>query len=158
MFSCFYGCYRDLFSKEKIADLMQRKEIPLSNELVGKTKKTAGLYFKDIQGERPFDLWRSFDETLAKDLSLFITGQMYAREKIPHQTRQLVTVAALTVLSRLEELALHIHAALNVGCTPQDIAEVIFQTAIYGGVPATNQALKTLRSVLQEKDLWPLDA
>jgi 4-carboxymuconolactone decarboxylase len=138
-----------------LAQLKRRKEILLENELVEKTKITAGLYFKDVQGERPFDLWRSFDRELAKDLSLFITGQMYAREKIPHQTRQL-TVAALTVLSRLEELELHIHAALNVGCTPQEIAEVIFQTAIYGGVPATNQALKTLRSVLEEKDLWPL--
>ena len=128
----------------------------MDNELVEKTKKTAQLYFKDVQGERPFDLWRSFDRELAKDLSLFITGQMYAREKVPHQTRQLVTIAALTVLCRLEELKLHIHAALNVGCTPQEIAEVIFQTSIYGGVPATNQALKTLRSVLEEKDLWPL--
>ncbi len=129
----------------------------MDNELVEKTKKTARLYFKDVQTERPFDLWRSFDKDLAKDLSLFITGQMYAREKIPHQTRQLVTVAALTVLCRLDELELHIHAALNVGCTPQEIAEVIFQTAIYGGVPATNQALKTLRSVLEEKSLWPLE-
>jgi 4-carboxymuconolactone decarboxylase len=130
----------------------------VNHDIVEKTKTTAGLYFKDVQGERPFDLWRSFDKGLAKELSLFITGQMYAREKIPHQTRQLVTVAALTVLSRLEELELHIHAALNVGCSPQEIAEVIFQTAVYGGVPATNQALKTLRAVLKEKGLWPLEA
>jgi 4-carboxymuconolactone decarboxylase len=128
----------------------------LDKELIEKTKKTAELYFSDIQGERPYDLWRVFDKDLARDLSLFITGQMYAREKIPHQTRQLITVAALTVLSRLDELQLHIHAALNVGCTPQEIAEVIFQTAVYGGVPATNQALKTLRSVLEEKGSWPL--
>jgi 4-carboxymuconolactone decarboxylase len=129
----------------------------LGNELFEKTKKTAGLYFKDVQGEKPYDLWRSFDRDLAKDLSLFITGQMYAREKIPHKTRQLITVAALTVLSRLDELRLHIHAALNVGCNPQEIAEVIFQTAVYGGMPATNQALKTLRSVLEEKGQWPLN-
>jgi 4-carboxymuconolactone decarboxylase len=129
----------------------------LNKELIEKTKKTATLYFKDVQGERPFDLWRSFDKALAKDLSIFITGQMYAREKIPHKTRQLITVAALTVLSRLEELHLHMHAALNVGCTPGEIAEVIFQTAVYGGMPATNQALKTLRSVLVAKGLWPLE-
>ena len=79
----------------------------VNKDIVEKTKTTAGLYFKDVKGERPFDLWRSFDKGLAKDLSLFITGQMYAREKIPHQTRQLITVAALTVLSRLEELELH---------------------------------------------------
>jgi len=129
----------------------------LDKELIEKTKKTAALYFEDVHGERPFDLWRSFDKELARDLSLFITGRMYAREKIPHKTRQLITVAALTVLSRSEELHLHIHAALNVGCTPGEIAEVIFQTAVYGGVPATNQGLKTLRSVLEEKDLWPLE-
>ena len=111
----------------------------MDKDIVDKTKKTAELYFKDVADERPFDLWRAFDKDLAKDLSLFITGQMYARQKIPHTTRQLITVAALTVLSRLEELRLHIQAALNVGCMPQEIAEVIFQTAIYGGMPATNQ-------------------
>ena len=126
----------------------------MSSDIVDKTRKTAQLYFEGVQDERPFDLWRSFDKDLAKDLSLFITGQMYAREKIPHKTRQLITVAALTVLSRLDELKLHTHAALNVGCTAEEVAEVIFQTAIYGGVPATNQALKVLREVMKEKGMW----
>jgi 4-carboxymuconolactone decarboxylase len=130
----------------------------VADDIIAKTRKTAELYFKDIQDERPYDLWRAFDKDLARDLSLFITGQMYARERIPHTTRQLITVAALTVLSRLDELRLHIQAALNVGCTPHEIAEVIFQTAIYGGIPATNQALKTLKSVLEERGLWPLNA
>ena len=69
----------------------------MDKDIVAKTQKTAELYFKDVKGERPFDLWRSFDKDLAKDLSLFITGKMYAREKIPHKTRQLITVSALTV-------------------------------------------------------------
>ena len=122
-------------------------------DVVEKTKKTAALYFKDVTGEKPYDLWRTFDKDLARDLSLFITGQMYARKKIPHQTRQLITVAALTVLSRPEELRLHIQAALNVGCSPDEIAETIFQTMIYGGVPAANTALKVLLGVLEEKGL-----
>jgi 4-carboxymuconolactone decarboxylase len=128
----------------------------VSNPIAEKTQKTAALYFKDVQDEKPYDLWRSFDKDLARDMSLFITGQMYAREKIPHKTRQLVTISALTVLSRLDELKLHIQAALNVGCTPEEIAEVIFQTLVYGGVPAANQGLKTLKSVLEEKGLWPI--
>jgi 4-carboxymuconolactone decarboxylase len=126
----------------------------VSKDIVEKTKKTAELYFKGVQDERPFDLWKAFDKDLAKELSLFITGQMYAREKISHPTRQLVTVACLTVLARPDELKLHIQAALNVGCTPAEIAEVIFQTIVYGGVPAANQALKTLKAVLVEKGLW----
>jgi len=127
----------------------------LSNPLTEKTQKTAALYFKDVRDEKPYELWRAFDKDLARDMSLFITGQMYAREKIPHKTRQLVTISALTVLSRLDELRLHIQAALNVGCTPEEIAEVIFQTLVYGGVPTANAGLKTLKSVLEEKGLWP---
>lgn len=128
----------------------------MSEDLKAKTAATAKLYFDGVKGERPFELWRSFDKDLAKDLSLFITGQMYAREVIPHTARQMVTVAALTVLEKTEELRLHIHAALNVGVTPRQVAEVIFQTAIYGGVPAMNQGLKALRDVLTERGQWPM--
>jgi 4-carboxymuconolactone decarboxylase len=121
-----------------------------------KTAETAKLYFEGVKGERPFELWKSFDKGLAKDFSLFITGKMYAREKISHPVRQMVTVAALTVLGRDEELRLHLHAALNVGVDPRELAEVIFQTGVYGGVPAMNQGLKALRAVLEETGQWPL--
>jgi 4-carboxymuconolactone decarboxylase len=129
----------------------------LDDDISRKTKQTAELYFTGVSEEKPFDLWRAFDKGLAKELSLFITGRMYARQRLPHPTRQLVTIAALTVLSRPEELKLHIQAALNVGCTPEEIAETIFQTFTYGGIPTVNTALKVLRSVLQARDLWPLN-
>jgi len=128
----------------------------VSYDIVEKTKATGALYFSGVEGEKPFELWRSFDKELGKDLSLFITGKLYAREKVPHPTRQLVTVAVLTVLSRPEELKLHIQAALNVGCAPQEIAEVIFQTFTYGGIPTVNTALKVLRDVLTERGQWPI--
>jgi 4-carboxymuconolactone decarboxylase len=128
----------------------------MNDDIVEKTRTTGERYFGNVKGEKPFELWRAFDNHLGKDLSLFITGKLYAREKIPHPTRQLVTVAVLTVLSRSEELKLHIQAALNVGCTPQEIAEVIFQTFTYGGIPTVNTALKVLREVLKEKGQWPL--
>jgi len=129
----------------------------LDEDIKTKTKKTAALYFKDVEGEKPFNLWQDFDPELAKQLSVFITGRLYAREKIPHPTRQLVTVAVLTVMGRADELKLHIQAALNVGCQPREIAEVIFQTFTYAGITTVNTALKVLREVLQEKGLWPLD-
>jgi 4-carboxymuconolactone decarboxylase len=129
----------------------------MDDDLKQKTANVAKLYFDGFPDERPFELWRAFDKKMAKDLSTFITGQVYAREKIPHTTRQLVTIAALTVLERQEELKLHIYAALNVNCNPHDIAEVIFQCGIYGGMPVVNQGLKILRLVLQERGSWPLD-
>lgn len=129
----------------------------MPEDLKAKTARIAKTYFEGYPDERPFDLWRSFDKELAKDLSKFITGQMYARERIPHTTRQLIAVAALTVLERTEELKLHVYGALNVGCSPNDVAEVIFQSGIYGGMPVVNQALKVLREVLKERGQWPLE-
>lgn len=128
----------------------------MSYDVSRRTAETAELYFKGVSGEKPYDLWKSFDPGLAKEFSLFITGQMYAREVIPHSVRQLIAIASLTVLGKTEELELHLQAALNVGCKPGELAEVIFQTAVYGGVPAMNQGLKVLRMVLDERGLWPI--
>ncbi len=126
------------------------------DETIKATQETAALYFKDVKDEVPFDLWRSFAPDLAREFSLFITGRLYARQRIAHPVRQLVTVGVLTVLNRPDELKLHIQAALNVGCTPEEIAETIFQTFTYGGIPTVNTALKVLKTVLTEKGLWPL--
>ncbi|MCB2186122.1 MAG: carboxymuconolactone decarboxylase family protein [Deltaproteobacteria bacterium] len=122
------------------------------DELKKKTAATAQAYFEGYPWDRPYDLWRSFDPGLAKDLSLFITGQMYAREKLPHPTRQLVAIAALTALERKDELRLHIWAGLNVGLEPAQVAEAIFQTGIYAGMPVVNQALAILREVLEARE------
>ncbi len=130
----------------------------MADDLKERTQKTASLYFDGLEGERPYEIWRSFDPEFAKDLSLFVTGKLYARERIPHPVRQLVTVAALTVLERTDELSMHIHAALNVGCKPGEVAEVIFQMATYGGVPVVNTALKVLRKVLRQRGEWPLSS
>lgn len=126
----------------------------MDEQIKERTRKTAALYFDGLQGERPYELWRSFDPGLARDFSLFITGQLYSRERIPHRLRQLITISALTVLERTEELRMHIHAALNVGCTTEELAEVIFQMATYGGMPVVNTALKALREVLMERGEW----
>ncbi|NNL43597.1 MAG: 4-carboxymuconolactone decarboxylase, partial [Desulfobacterales bacterium] len=38
----------------------------MDKEIADKTKKTAKLYFKNVNDERPFELWRAFDKNLAK--------------------------------------------------------------------------------------------
>jgi 4-carboxymuconolactone decarboxylase len=63
-------------------------------------------------------------------------------------------VAALTVLNRRRELHAHIHAARNVGATTQEVAEVIFQMATYGGMPVVVEALSTAKEALKERGEW----
>lgn len=63
-------------------------------------------------------------------------------------------MAALAVLNYQEELAIHAGAALNCGATPDEVAEVVFQMATYGGAPCTVEGLRTLKKVLEERGGW----
>jgi 4-carboxymuconolactone decarboxylase len=58
------------------------------------------------------------------------------------------------VLNREREVHAHIHAALNVGATKQEVAEVIFQQVTYGGMPVVVEALRVYKEVLEERGEW----
>jgi 4-carboxymuconolactone decarboxylase len=47
----------------------------MSGDLKTRTQRVAGMYFKGVTDEKPFELWKYFDPETAKELSLFITGQ-----------------------------------------------------------------------------------
>ncbi len=119
-----------------------------------RTKETAKLLFHSMKSGVGFELWKKFDAELARELSMFYTGVLYSREVIPQKTRELCAVASLTVLERHNELKAHIHAAMNVGATRAEVAEVIFQQATYGGMPTTVEGLQALRDVLVERGEW----
>jgi alkylhydroperoxidase/carboxymuconolactone decarboxylase family protein YurZ len=82
---------------------------------------------------------------------MFFTGRLYSREVISQRQRELCAVASLTVLHRPRELRAHIHAALNVGATRQEVAEVIMQQVTYGGMPVVVDALDVYAEVLEER-------
>ena len=124
-------------------------------ELTELTRKTAErLFGKPKKGEGAYALWREFDPELAKQFSLFYIGRLHSREVLPQRERELCTVAALTVLDCQEELRIHCNAALNVGASAKELAEVIFQMSSYGGAPRMIEGLKTLKTVLQERGEW----
>src|SRR3989337_2776019 len=114
------------------------------------TKKTAQMLFHSLKGGTGFEMWKKFDKELARELSMFFTGVLYSREVISQTQRELCAVAALTALHRPNEVRAHIHAALNVGATRQEVAEVIFQMATYGGMPVVVDALAVYAKGLAE--------
>jgi 4-carboxymuconolactone decarboxylase len=123
-------------------------------ELRERTRQTAQKLFHSLKGGTGFDTWKKFDKDLARELSMFFTGKLYSREVLTQPQRELCAVASLTVLHRPHELRAHIHAALNVGATRQEIAEVIFQQVTYGGMPVVVDALDVFKGVLEERGEW----
>ena len=94
---------------------------------------------------------------IAPDFARFIIefpyGDIYSRGVLSPKERQIATIASLTTLgSATPELKAHIQGALNVGCTRQEIVEVIIQMAVYAGFPAAVNAIFAAKDVFAELD------
>ena len=88
---------------------------------------------------------------LARYLIEYSFGEIYAREILDNTTKEQAVVAALTAMgTAAPQLKVHIHAALHVGCSPEEIREIIIQMCGYAGFPATLNAMGTLMEVLKE--------
>ena len=75
-----------------------------------------------------------------------------------HITAALATIAALTASGHAApQLEVHIGGALNVGCTPQAIIDIILQMAVYAGFPAALNGVAAAREVFAARDLLPLN-
>ncbi len=92
--------------------------------------------------------------TMSKDMMEMWFGKTFNREGLDAKTRLLVTIAALTVLGAQADpqLRLAIRHALEAGATKREIAEVITQMGMFGGVPAMTKALEIAQSVFAETE------
>ncbi|NUB43455.1 carboxymuconolactone decarboxylase family protein [Fertoebacter nigrum] len=92
--------------------------------------------------------------TMSKDMLEMWFGKTFNREGLDAKTRLLVTVAALTVLGAHADpqLRLSIRHALEAGATKREIAEVIYQMSMFGGLPAMQKALEIAQSVFAETE------
>ena len=102
--------------------------------------------------EPALDALAATSPDLVRSLIEFPFGDIYTRPGLDLKTREMLTVGALTVLGYPQaELKEHIRGALNVGCTRDEILEIILQMAVYAGFPAALEALKTAASVFGQK-------
>lgn len=89
---------------------------------------------------------------LAEWIIDFSYGDVMSRPGLDLRSRQFATVAALTAMgTAVPQLRVHLHGALNVGCKPSEIVEIILQMAVYAGFPSAINALNTAREVFKER-------
>ncbi len=102
-------------------------------------------------GEAVVESLRDIAPDFARYLVEFPFGDIYARPGLDLKSREIATVAALTALGNAgPQLRVHIAAALHVGCTREEIVEVIMQMAVYAGFPAALNGLFAARDVFGE--------
>ena len=99
-------------------------------------------------GEQVVDSLRDIAPDFARLLIEFPFGDIYSRPGLDLKTRELAVVAALTALGNAApQLKVHIQGARNVGCTQDEIVEVIMQMAVYAGFPAALNGLFAAKEV-----------
>jgi len=105
-------------------------------------------------GEKVIESLASIAPDLAKYTIEFPFGDIYQRPGLDLQKRELITVAALTALGNCQpQLNVHINGALNVGCKPEEIVEVIIQMAVYAGFPASLNGMFIAKEVFVERSI-----
>ncbi|MEK7778178.1 MAG: carboxymuconolactone decarboxylase family protein [Chloroflexota bacterium] len=86
---------------------------------------------------------------LAELTANVLFGDVWERPGLSKRDRSLITVAALIVLYRTEQLRGHIRRALDNGVTKEEIGEMITHLAFYGGWPNAVNAAQVAREVFQ---------
>jgi 4-carboxymuconolactone decarboxylase len=104
------------------------------------------------QGDRVVASLADIAPDFARYVVEFPFGDIYTRPGLNLSTRELATVAALTAMGTAPgQLRIHIHGALNVGCSRAEILEVIIQMVVFAGFPAALNGLAAAREVFEAR-------
>jgi len=110
---------------------------------------------REVLGDAHVDQELAQADEFSGDFQEFMTryawGEIWDRPGLDRRTRSCVTLTALIAGGHLEDLALHVRAALRNGLTPQEIREVLLQAAVYCGVPAASRAFRVAQQVVREE-------
>jgi 4-carboxymuconolactone decarboxylase len=94
-------------------------------------------------GEGVMDTLKDIAPDFARLIIEFPYGDIYSRGVLSPKERQIATIASLITLGNSPaELKAHIQGGLNVGCTRQEIVEIIIQMAVYAGFPNAVNAMQ----------------
>ena len=111
---------------------------------------------REVLGDDHVDASIARTTDLTADFQDFITryawGEIWSRSGLDRKTRSCVTLAALVALGKLEELEMHVRAAMRNGLTKDEIGEVLLHSAIYCGLPAANAAFAVAQRVLDDHE------
>jgi len=90
---------------------------------------------------------------LVKYMIEYAFGDIYSRNGLDLKSKEIAVVAALTALGNAQpQLKVHINGALNVGCTINEVKEIIIQMSGYSGFPTCINAMNALKEVLNERE------
>ncbi len=91
-----------------------------------------------------------FNMPMQELATTYCWGECWGREGLDKKTRSIINLAMISALNRPHELKIHVKGAIRNGVTKEEIREVLFQVAIYAGVPAGVDSFRIAKEALTE--------
>lgn len=132
--------------KAQVTDKPAKKSAGGPDRIEKAEKKYEELFGQEISASKT-------DPELMNILQRLIFGEIFYTGNLDDKTRELITITVLTTNQTLPQLKAHTNAALNIGVTPVEIREVVYQCAPFIGFPKVLNALDTVNSVFKSRGI-----
>jgi 4-carboxymuconolactone decarboxylase len=132
-------------------------QIPSADSIYGKgSRRERGLAAVNRTSKDAGDrVLRSLAD-IAPDMGDFIVdfsyGDVFARNILSLKHKEIAMIAVTAAKGTMEpQMKVHLHAALNVGCTKEEMVELMYHMAVYAGFPAALNGINAVREVCRQR-------
>lgn len=103
--------------------------------------------------KRDASITKTNDADLESIFNNFVYGEVYNHGTLDPKLRELVTLVSLTASQGTDMIKPHVETALNIGVSPIEIKEALYQCSPYVGYPRVFAALEKANEVFKEKNI-----
>ena len=115
------------------------------------TEKAKNKYNELLK--RDASLTKPNDPDLESIFNNFLYGEVYNHGTLDPKLRELVALVSLTASQGNDMIKPHVETALNIGVSPIEIKEALYQCSPYVGFPRVFAALEKANEVFKEKNI-----
>ena len=115
------------------------------------TEKAKNKYNELLK--RDASLTKPNDPYLESIFNNFLYGEVYNHGTLDPKLRELVALVSLTASQGTDMIKPHVETALNIGVSPIEIKEALYQCSPYVGFPRVFAALEKANEVFKEKNI-----
>lgn len=120
-------------------------------EILTMTEKAKTKYNELLK--RDASITKTNDADLESIFNNFVYGEVYNHGTLEPKLRELVTLVSLTASQGTDMIKPHVETALNIGVSPIEIKEALYQCSPYVGYPRVFAALEKANEVFKEKNI-----
>lgn len=121
------------------------------NDLYERGLKLRRRLFGNKAVEERMNALGEFGKPLQNIVNAYAYGDIWSRPGLPVKIKSLAMLGITAAINRPQEFRVHMNGALNNGCTPEEIREILLLVALYCGIPAANEAHRIAYETINER-------